>query len=264
MRPAADAAEEKDGSLNLLSSDLELVFDREEQIVAVNFQNINIPKSSIIKDSYIQFQADETSSGSLQLQIFADNIADSKIFSNQRKISDRPLTSASVIWRPEAWNSIGEAGPKQRTSDISVILQELVERSDWEAGNAISFIIKRAPEDSSDNKRVAETVSNPKLYVSFSPSENDSDSSDDVVILAFGDSGTGRTGQMNVANSMKDVCSFEDCDFGITLGDNIYENGVVDVNDSQFESKFEVPYGPLEIPFYITYGNHDEQGNRVV
>ena len=261
MRPAADAAEEKGGRLNLLSSDLELVNDNGEQIVGINFQNINIPKGASIENAYIQFQADETSSGSLELEIFAEDVGDSRIFSNKRKISVRPLTSASVIWKPEAWNIVGEAGSKQRTTNIGTILQELVSRSDWTAGNAVSFIIKRSSKDQSTNKRVAETVSNPKLHVSFSSAENNEDSADEVVILAFGDSGTGDSRQMSVADSMKEVCSFEDCDFGLALGDNIYENGVTDVDDPQFKTKFEDPYGPLGIKFNVVYGNHDAKGN---
>ena len=261
MRQAANAAEEKNGRLNLSSSDLELVYDNGEQMVGINFQAINIPQGSEIKNAYIQFQADEVSTGDLNLEIFAEQTADSMVFSNSRKISDRPLTTASVLWQPEPWTSIGEAGPKQRTEDLSPILQELVSRNDWKQGNAVSFIIKRAMDDQSINKRVAETGSNPKLYISYAPSENQPEEQDDVVILALGDGGTGGTKQYSVANSMKDVCSFEDCDFAVYVGDNIYENGVSSVDDPQFKTKFEDPYGPLEIPFYMSLGNHDIRGN---
>ncbi|NRA46427.1 MAG: metallophosphoesterase [Oligoflexales bacterium] len=259
VRPSADAAEERDGIVNLSSSDLELVNDRGEQIVGINFQNINIPKGSSINQVYIQFQTDETSSGNLELEIFAEDTGDSRAFANERRISTRPLTSASAIWRPGNWNVIGEAGSRQRTADLSEILRELTSRSDWKTGNAISFIIKRSPNDQSTNKRVAESGSETKLFVDFTPAN--AQPSSDVVVLAFGDGGTGDYQQMSVADSMKEVCGFEDCDFAVGLGDNIYENGVSSVNDRQFKTKFEDPYGSLELPFYMSLGNHDVRGN---
>ena len=82
-----------------------------------------------------------------------------------------------------------------------------------------------------------------------------------INILAFGDGGTGTDKQISVANSMKRFCDKNRCDFGILLGDNIYEWGVKNVDDYQFISKFEKPYGRLELPFYVTLGNHDDRGN---
>jgi tartrate-resistant acid phosphatase type 5 len=81
-------------------------------------------------------------------------------------------------------------------------------------------------------------------------------------ILAFGDSGTGTRTQMQVAESMKRVCDRDGCDVGIMLGDNFYEDGVRGVSDSQFEAKYERPYGKrLGIPFYVSLGNHDDRGD---
>ena len=82
-----------------------------------------------------------------------------------------------------------------------------------------------------------------------------------TTILAFGDGGTGTQIQYDVARSMKRVCSKVGCDFGLLLGDNIYEHGVDSIDDQQFIEKFEAPYGPLEIPFYTILGNHDKRGN---
>ncbi|KAI6230406.1 Tartrate-resistant acid phosphatase type 5 [Aphelenchoides fujianensis] len=52
-------------------------------------------------------------------------------------------------------------------------------------------------------------------------------------------------------------------DFIINVGDNIYWNGVDNVNDSRFETLFEEPYadGRLMVPWYMIGGNHDHLGN---
>lgn len=80
-------------------------------------------------------------------------------------------------------------------------------------------------------------------------------------ILIFGDWGTGTIIQHRVANSMQAVCKQEGCDLALLLGDNFYPDGVTNVSDPFFEERFEKPYSPLKIPFYVTAGNHDYHGN---
>lgn len=76
--------------------------------------------------------------------------------------------------------------------------------------------------------------------------------------LVFGDVGKGNAGQLQVAEAAADVCDeLGGCEFALLLGDNIYDAGVTGVDDPQWESKFEVPYAGLDIPFYASLGNHD-------
>lgn len=82
-----------------------------------------------------------------------------------------------------------------------------------------------------------------------------------VRFVAFGDFGTGAAGQYAVAKAMKQHCQKLGCDFAITLGDNIYNNGVSSVNDPQFQTHFEKPYAEFNFPFYMVLGNHDYRGN---
>jgi hypothetical protein len=41
------------------------------------------------------------------------------------------------------------------------------------------------------------------------------------------------------------------------MGDNFYDGGVDGVEDDQFNTKFEMPYQNLDLPFYVVLGNHD-------
>jgi len=82
-----------------------------------------------------------------------------------------------------------------------------------------------------------------------------------ISFLAFGDFGTGSKMQYQVAEAMQKKCQHSGCDFVITLGDNIYNNGVQSVSDSQFQSKFEKPYAQLPYRFHMVLGNHDYRGN---
>lgn len=78
-----------------------------------------------------------------------------------------------------------------------------------------------------------------------------------VRFIAMGDTGEGNMAQYDVSRAVEMVCMVQGCDFVVLLGDNFYDDGVSSVNDSQFRTKFEEPYANLQLPFWITLGNHD-------
>ncbi|MFW5444573.1 MAG: Ig-like domain-containing protein [Methylococcaceae bacterium] len=150
-----DDAEENlgDGNVDLSSSDLEMSLDRSfTQLVGLRFQTINVPHGAKIIKATIQYQTDETSSEQTVLSVRGEASVDAATFLDVSfNISTRALTSASVDWMPSAWNLRGEAGPNQATSDLSIIVQELVDQTDWTVGNAMVFIT------SGSGNRVAES-----------------------------------------------------------------------------------------------------------
>ncbi|MBU0719293.1 MAG: metallophosphoesterase [Planctomycetes bacterium] len=81
--------------------------------------------------------------------------------------------------------------------------------------------------------------------------------------IAIGDMGTGRQSQRAVAAAMADRARVDGLDFIITVGDNIYPNGVRSADDDQWKSKFEDVYADpsLQVPIYPTLGNHDHRGS---
>ncbi len=138
-----DDAEESGGDMNLTSSDLEMVEDgSDEQTVGLVFNGLNIPTGAVITNAYIQFTADETGSGSTNLTIHGEDTDNSLSFtSSDFNLTSRPTTSASVNWIPSTWSSEGEAGIDQQTSDLSTLVQEIVDRAGWEENNSMGFII---------------------------------------------------------------------------------------------------------------------------
>jgi hypothetical protein len=79
----------------------------------------------------------------------------------------------------------------------------------------------------------------------------------DFSFIAVGDTGKGNDGQYRIGATMTKVCAEIDCQFVTMLGDNFYNVGVSSPNDPQFVDKFEKPYATLDVPFYISLGNHD-------
>lgn len=83
---------------------------------------------------------------------------------------------------------------------------------------------------------------------------------DEYTLLVFGDSGTGKTEQRQVAAAMAQACQQRACDAALVLGDLIYPRGVQSVDDDLFKTHFEEPYAVLgPFPFWMTPGNHDHK-----
>ena len=164
-----DAEERSSGSMYRSSSDLELVDDgsRTDQTVGMRFNGIDIPQGATILNSYVQFQVDETNSGSSDLEIRGQDDDNATTFtSSSRNISSRPTTAASVSWAPVPWTSKGEAGPDQRTPDLSAIIQEIVDRTGWVANNSLVIIITGSGERTAESYNGSSSAA-PLLHVEY-------------------------------------------------------------------------------------------------
>lgn len=93
-------------------------------------------------------------------------------------------------------------------------------------------------------------------------SVKDFSSNETVTFLTFGDSGHASPEHIKLTDAMKAACDRRKCDFAVTVGDNIYEKGVKNVRDPQFQTKFENLYKKFgRFDFWMILGNHDVRGN---
>ena len=141
-----DAEERANGSVNRGNNDLELVFDGPTnglQTVGTMFRGLQIPQGATITNAYIQFTAKNTGNQNPSaLTIAAHDANNAALIQNAANdLSSRPLTTASVSWSPANWTTAGAAGLDERTPDISSVVQEIVDRGGWNAGNRMLFIL---------------------------------------------------------------------------------------------------------------------------
>jgi hypothetical protein len=162
-----DGEESASGSVDLGSSDLELVRDANNQTVGLRFTGVAIPAGATIDVAWIQFQVDETGADATILTITGHDNGNAPAFTTgARNLSTRPRTVA-VSWPGvPSWPSVGARGAAQRTPDITAILQQLVLRGDWASGNAVALIIQgtgRRTAESYEGSRAGA----PTLHVEF-------------------------------------------------------------------------------------------------
>ena len=159
---ADDAEESGAGNVNVSSKDLDLG----SRVTGLRFDGVAIHPGATIIDAYIQFQADETTEVSTSLTLTGEATDDSSTFlESSYNITSRPTISATVPWSVPAW-TVGETGLNQRTPNLATIVQEIVSRTGWAAGNALSVMI------SGVGHRAAEPFDSaglaPELHVVFS------------------------------------------------------------------------------------------------
>lgn len=143
------AGSAKVGTLDAGSSDLELGSEGannvDPQIVGVRFNSLAIPNGAKITKAYVQFAVDATGKNSdpSNLVLHGEDVDSAMTYNSAENfnITKRAKTKDSVTFSMGAWPLVGEAGENQRTGDISKVIQAIVDRTGWKAGNSLAVMI---------------------------------------------------------------------------------------------------------------------------
>ena len=167
-----DSAEERmNGSVNNVSSDLEITFDNTatgNQIIGLRFADLGIPQGATITEAYVQFVADETDvSQASNLTLWGEATSNAQGFvASQNNISTRTKTVNSVSWSFADWTVRDVAEAKHRTADISTVVQEIVNQNSWSDNNALAFIIEGLGSQTAE-RHVGCSASAPRLWIRY-------------------------------------------------------------------------------------------------
>ena len=133
-----------DASIYDYSSDIELVNDgdRGDQVVGLRFRDIYIPQNSFISAAHIQFTVDNVDSLTNTVFINAEAEDNSLQFAlTTNNVSNRTPTEKTQRWTIPEWLTIGASGSDQSTPELRALVQEVISRPGWSAGNALTFMI---------------------------------------------------------------------------------------------------------------------------
>jgi acid phosphatase type 7 len=127
--------------VNFDSSDLEMTLDKDVQTVGLHFAGLSIPKGATVTRAYLQFTTDEVNSEATSLTLVGEAADNAATFTTKLAgVSSKPKTKAATTWAVPAWTVVGEAGANQR-ANVTSIVQEIVNRPQWAAGNAVNIIV---------------------------------------------------------------------------------------------------------------------------
>ena len=115
------------------------------QLIILRYQDVIIPQGAEIRSAFIQFMADDTDPpGNTDIIVNCELSTNSPVPSLAFfDISSRTLTSSTVTWDAPPFTD-GSAGAAEKSIDLSIIVQEVVDQGGWISGNALSFILTSA------------------------------------------------------------------------------------------------------------------------
>jgi|GEM_PF-1454182 len=105
----------------------------------LRFRGITIPRGSIITSAHLEFNAAATQWLTYGLQIAGDAADNSAAFTSLSKPSQRTLTTARINHTSDMqW----VAGTWYTYNEMAAVVQEVVNRSGWTSGNALSIVLR--------------------------------------------------------------------------------------------------------------------------
>jgi hypothetical protein len=160
---STDDAEQLNNAMDkLFDDDLDAGWEGDEFNVAITgmrFRNVNVPKGAIIDSAFVQLFAHEDEGDPALITIRAEAADSSVTYNDVDLISARPTTTASVFWQvTEDW----VIWTQYRTPELKSLVQEVVSRVGWKAGNAMAFSFTGQDQGAStlDNARDIESFEN--------------------------------------------------------------------------------------------------------
>lgn len=150
LKPIGSQTQSKTiGGMDNGSSDLEFGTEasgNDPQMVGLRFNNLNIPQGALITNAYIQFKVDAISKNSNPCVVFVkaqDTDSAGTFTSNNFDLTSRLKFKDSVVWGVSgaSWGTVGSASADQRTTDISTLVQQIVNRSGWKNNNSVAFFL---------------------------------------------------------------------------------------------------------------------------
>jgi PKD repeat protein len=134
----------------------------------LRFRNVSIPAGATISSAYLQVCSSQSQRIGLSFNLAADAAGNSVVFSQSSRPSRRTQTTSvvthndNVSWAANTWYALDE---------MKSVVQEVVSRADWQAGNSLSIIINGTASGAYARKYVssfdASPTNAPMLVVSY-------------------------------------------------------------------------------------------------
>lgn len=136
-----DDAYEISSSVSRNDSQLVLSNGSDTVYSGFRYQDVNIPRGAVITSAHIRFTSAGLNTPSTDFLISGEAVGSAEEFDNDNNdISTRSLTTAQVVWDSDtSWPDYGE---NISSPDISSVIQEIVDSSDWCGNNALALVMQ--------------------------------------------------------------------------------------------------------------------------
>jgi acid phosphatase type 7 len=137
------------GDLDYNSSDLELGCENglqaDPQMVGLRFKNVPLAQGRIVNKAYLQFEVDAITKNANPCKLVirvedSDSTATFPMSNTPFAVTSRVKTQDSIVWDLSD-GDLNVVDAKGNSADITSLVQSIINRSGWKAGNALSFYI---------------------------------------------------------------------------------------------------------------------------
>ncbi|MEM9255449.1 MAG: VWA domain-containing protein, partial [Pseudomonadota bacterium] len=195
-----DDAEENGSDVSITGDTLNLESGNN---IGVRFRGLDVPKDATIKRAYLEFTARDDDDGNTTLTIAVESTDDADSYQGVDDTVDGRSYGGSVSWSiTEDWDD----DSTYRSPDIKALVQSIVDRSGWAAGNAMAF-------------RVVNSGSNDREAFSFNRSPGDAPR----LVVEFESDGTGD----EIYTARDELLS---------IIDTLSHNGYTPIQDTMYEA----------------------------
>jgi prepilin-type N-terminal cleavage/methylation domain-containing protein len=135
----------------------------------VKWNNIDIPKGSTITSAYVQYKAKDNLNSQCKTLLYFNDVANAVAPISYADSESKVLTTANIEWDLPA-TTLDEW---YNSPDISGIIQEIIDRADWNSGNAMMLMHRRHPDNNIDiQDRIFSSyedgvANSPKLVITY-------------------------------------------------------------------------------------------------
>ena len=140
------------GAVNLTSTDLEFTTDPNQgaQVVGMRFAGLLLERGADVRRAYLEVTVDETTGEGASLSFAAEARARPAPFQAvPYDLSQRPLTAARSVWSSvPAWPAEGQ---RFRSPDLAPLVREVINRADWQPGNALVILVSGSGRRTADS-----------------------------------------------------------------------------------------------------------------
>jgi hypothetical protein len=238
-----DAEETTDNTVDLSSDDLDF---RADNLSAMRFA-LDVPQGASVTDATVSLVAKGNTAGANTLTFSVESVGDAATFSSSSANLSGRTTTGSVSWSPDGWTD----GETYTSPDLSDLIQTVVTRSDWTAGNRIAIRVSATA--SNAGKRAARTYDYngnssqaPQLSVSYSEPDNSGTiippGSDGLITLEAEDYTNKAAGNGTFSNATWDLFSDGEASEGqyMKVSDNNNQNAGNSLNGPRLDYAIDI------------------------
>jgi len=123
------------------------------------FTGVDIEQGATIGCAFLEFVPSGSSpqSTNVNVRIVAEDVDSGTAPANASQADGKTRTSAGVNWSPGTWT----IGTNEFSTNIKTVIQEIVDRSGWNSGNAITILIDENGSDTTSTREATDYTTTP-------------------------------------------------------------------------------------------------------